>query len=169
MLISRRNAFAVASLILATLPLGSVSAQTAPTREQAHAFLKVALLGATEKGERGYGAITAVEGSECESVFTGKTNSRGYSRKMRLDWGLVKEVSSSDPGNVVTRGGIQRENYKDGSSSELYYGDDGFWSPEDLQWYYFELVIGSKDMADRIQKAMEVIRKSCDRTQGMGF
>jgi hypothetical protein len=134
--------------MLAIDPSAAQTGGAAQTPENAHKFLVVALNGTVLEG---VGLpISYVGSSACSTQLQYRTGAR--TNNTYINWSIARKIlvegATIDPGGIIIYGGRQ--------------GD----TPYTMS---YKIVVGTPEMATRVQKAMEVIRVSCDKTQGLGF
>lgn len=165
-----RNNYAIllglAAITTSSTALGQDAAPS-QTPDNAHAFLRVALVGAQTSGNNF--TIVRVESSNCLTIVYSTANSEGYSERLQLDWTFIRSamIHPDYPPTIKLEGSLRPEYLYNGKPSNYYRHPNGGISnslpPGDAV-----IVVGT-EMAPRVMRAMEVIRKNCDRTKGFAF
>jgi hypothetical protein len=133
--------------MLALTPVAGQTVNAAQTPENAHKFLEAALKGT--KFDGAYYSFSNIISSNCATKLEYLVD-RNVA-KSEINWAAPRAITID--GSLVSLG-ITR-NYA--LNSEQYFDVSK------------KIDVGSPEMAVRVQKAMEVIRVSCDKTQGLGF
>jgi hypothetical protein len=132
--------------LLAMTPASGQTGGAAQTPENAHKFLELALFG-TKYSAVG-SAFSKVTSAGCYTTIIHRYS--GREEVTSIEWSVSRTVAAD--GALVSVGDVK-----------VYLATGG------TQNLAYKIDVGSPEMATRVQKAMEVIRASCDKTQGLGF
>lgn len=133
--------------MLAITPAVGQTGNAAQTPENAHKFLRSALIGSK------FGATPFTETDSTGCVTNMYHWYAGAYWTYSVDWSLARGLTVN--GSVIDIAGVMT-NYT-----------NSWRRPMAIEKPQIDL--GTSEMATRVQKAMEVLRVSCDKTQGMGF
>ena len=145
-----------ASFLVACLVAENAPAQA--TTANAHTFMSRILIGANAHWKNdnggyysyGYPIINATSG-ECETKFQVHNGSGAYQYWV-VKYRELKSTSSNEGFLMMTTGIEQTQGFTGGSQGRGLMID-----------------FGSVEQVDRVKKAVEVLRKACDPTAGLGF